>query len=308
MIVSDRPPFQSILRIIVLVVFLGWMVIGSLAGGFVAKLIYDGNFLSDVAEFSLHPTLKNPLLLMQAVGAFIGLVMIPFYYVKIIEGKDPVGFFKNDPKWLTVIPALLIAVIGVGISISPSVEWNSTIELPTWMGAFGEWAKNSEENAGELIKFLTSDLSPLAFIFTFIVVAVLPGIGEELVFRGLIQTEFQRAIKNHHVAIWLSAMIFSAIHLQFFGFLPRMILGAFFGYLYYWSGNLLIPMIGHFLNNGIQMVAIYLYQNGIISMNLESPESAPLPLVAIAMIISIGLLYYLRNYFTSRSTLSGDIN
>jgi hypothetical protein len=91
------------------------------------------------------------------------------------------------------------------------------------------------------------------------------------------------------------------------GFVPRVLLGAFMGYLYYWSGNLAVPMIAHFFNNGFQVIALYLNQLGIISIDLEKTESAPLLLVAIATIIIFLLLYFLRNHFNSRSISSGDI-
>jgi membrane protease YdiL (CAAX protease family) len=115
-----------------------------------------------------------------------------------------------------------------------------------------------------------------------------------------------RAFKNPHLAIWTTSIIFSAIHLQFFGFVPRILIGAFLGYLYYWSGNLWIPVIAHFINNGLQVIGLYLFQRGVITYNIESTESAPLAVVAVATILMLLILYYLRNYFNSRSTPASD--
>lgn len=106
-----------------------------------------------------------------------------------------------------------------------------------------------------------------------------------------------RATKNPHVAIWIAAFIFSAIHFQFFGFVPRMLLGALFGYLYYWSGNLWIPMLAHFFNNGIQIVAMYYVNNKILDIDPEVETAAPWPTVAAGVIISGVLLYFLRRFF-----------
>ena len=135
-----------------------------------------------------------------------------------------------------------------------------------------------------------------------LVIAFIPAIGEEIVFRGLIQNEMYRATRNPHTAIWLTAIIFSAIHLQFLGFVPRVLIGAFLGYIYYWSGNLLIPIMAHFLNNGLQLLGIYLYQNGVLQYNVDETTSAPWPWVVFSLLALGSVLYYLRNYFTSRPT------
>ena len=138
---------------------------------------------------------------------------------------------------------------------------------------------------------------PIDLLVAMLVIAVLPAIGEELVFRGLIQNELYRGTKNIHVAIWVAAILFSAIHFQFFGFVPRLLLGALFGYLYYWSRNLWIPILAHFVNNGLSVLVMYFYQRGSFEYDLENPESVPLNAVIISGVVTIGLLYYLYQYF-----------
>ncbi|MEL7006274.1 MAG: CPBP family intramembrane glutamic endopeptidase, partial [Bacteroidota bacterium] len=140
-----------------------------------------------------------------------------------------------------------------------------------------------------------------------IVIAVIPAIGEEIVFRGMLQNELHTASKNAHVAIWVSAIIFSAIHMQFFGFFPRLLLGALFGYLYYWSGNLIIPILAHFINNGFSLVLVYLSTGEGLFGNPENTESAPLSTVLIFIIITVGLMYYFRNYFLKRNIDNGSM-
>ena len=135
-------------------------------------------------------------------------------------------------------------------------------------------------------------------------IAILPAIGEELVFRGMLQPELQRATGNIHAAIWISAIMFSAIHLQFFGFVPRMLLGVMFGYLYYWSGNIIIPMLAHFVNNGFSLLMVYLYQLEIISIDLESGESASPLLVAFFTLITFGLLLYLKKFHRENNSFA----
>jgi len=121
-----------------------------------------------------------------------------------------------------------------------------------------------------------------------------------LVFRGMLQPQLLRATKNIHVAIWTTAILFSAFHLQFFGFVPRMLLGALFGYLYYWSGNLLMPMFAHFVNNGFSVLMLYLNQKSVIDMDMESTEAAPWPAVIIFTLIAGAMLYYYKKFFDQK--------
>ena len=123
-----------------------------------------------------------------------------------------------------------------------------------------------------------------------VAVAIVPAIGEELLFRGLIQKYFRQIFGNPHAAIWVTAILFSAFHLQFYGFLPRMLLGAFFGYLFYFSRNLGYAIIAHFINNGFTVTLLYLYQAGIISYDIESDESVPL--ISIAIFSMIGIILF----------------
>ena len=140
------------------------------------------------------------------------------------------------------------------------------------------------------------------FLFAFLIIAILPGIGEELVFRGLLQPQLHRATGNAHIAIWISAILFSAIHMQFFGFVPRVLLGALFGYLYLWSGNLIIPMFAHFMNNGFSVLMLYLHQLGIVDIDIETTEAAPWPAVIGFSIITFGLMVYLKKLFERNSS------
>src|SRR5690606_21183338 len=106
-------------------------------------------------------------------------------------------------------------------------------------------------------------------ILGILVIGVLAGIGEEYLFRGILQPKLHIYTGNAHAGIWLAAFIFSAIHFQFYGFLPRLMLGALFGYLYYYSGSLVYPIIAHILNNVFTVVAVYLSKLGIVEFDIE---------------------------------------
>jgi len=238
------------------------MFVGQTVGVLVGSLMYAGDFMKAMTDPVNHPDIGTAILFSQGIGSMVGLIFIPWFYLKASEHKDIRGLFRSEPQWPTLLIAMLIGIMAMATAISPIAEWNNNIQFPEWLSGFGQWAKNTEKLAADIIKSITSNLTPGGFILTFFVVAVIPGIGEELVFRGLIQNEFVRAFKNPHLAIWTTSIIFSAIHLQFFGFVPRILIGAFLGYLYYWSGNLWVPIIAHFINNGLQVIGLYLFSAG----------------------------------------------
>ena len=104
--------------------------------------------------------------------------------------------------------------------------------------------------------------------------AIIPAIGEEVLFRGIIQRKIFHKIGDMHISIWLTAILFSAIHLQFLGFFPRVILGAMFGYMYAWSRNLWTPIFAHFVNNATTLLMVYLSNQQLIAVDVENPESS----------------------------------
>lgn len=279
-------------------VLVGFLAIGPAVGLAISSLFYDGNLMVELLKSPPDSSIFLPLMITQGFTSLIGLIIIPILYLKFSEHKSIVPFFQRErdiTKIFTIIPLLGISFL---IAISPITEWNMTFQFPEVLKEFGSWARVQEDKMMEMTKLLTNFDSSAEFILGLVVIAVLPGIGEELVFRGLIQNELWRSSKNVHVAIWLSAFLFSAIHMQFFGFIPRLLLGALFGYLYYWSGNLLIPIVAHFFHNGFTLTMIYLYNQGSIGVNIDSEESAPLFLVAICGVVTFVLLYYFKKHYT----------
>ena len=132
-------------------------------------------------------------------------------------------------------------------------------------------------------------------VVNLIIIALLAAVGEELLFRGVILQLFVEWFKNKHLAIIISAILFSAMHIQFYGFLPRMILGILFGYIFIWSGSLWIPILLHFIFNGITVVAAYLFHKGLIQTDVESfgvTENAFLVLSSFLLIILLLFVIY----------------
>lgn len=224
--------------------------------------------------------------ILSSIGTFI----IPTYALALTEGKmvrNLYGFKK--PVLALLVFVLLIMVAGMPL-IELSGMWNQKMALPPFLKDIEAWMKEKEEVAMELtIKMLTVR-SSFDFIVNLVMIAIIPAIGEELMFRGGVQRSLNRAFSNPHVAIWLSAIIFSAIHFQFYGFLPRMLLGAGFGYLYYFSGSLWYAMIAHFINNAYAVcVALYMQKHNMPLDKADEPIGFPWYGYLFSAIITIAL-------------------
>jgi uncharacterized protein len=295
---SERHPVISLIIVLALV-GLGFVIVGPMIGFFIALPFYQGSVMDmaeAIADPLSHPELKLPLYIMQGCATFVGLIVFPSLY--LATQRKSVGDFFRDQKaeLIPIVTTVFVVIIFMAVN-SVFIEWNANLKFPA---GFDEWARDREDLATELTTFMTQINSNFEFVVAFLVIAVLPAIGEELVFRGLIQNELYRGTKNIHIAIWVAAILFSAIHMQFFGFVPRLLLGALFGYLYYWSGSLTLAMIAHFVNNGASLIAMYLYQQGTFEYDPESTEAVPASVVVISALLTAGLLYYFYKYFENR--------
>lgn len=302
-LVSDKPPFTSIILVIA-VALIGFLVVGPMIGFALAMPFYKGDFLLDYTNGTLNENAYLPLMLVQGCATFIGLVILPVLYVRFSQNKSINRFFKREINFPLVILFIFLIVLAFVIAISPITQWNMNLEFPESFRNLNDWLRTQENRAAELTALITNFKSFGDFLLAFLVIAVFAAVGEEFVFRGLIQNELLRGCKNIHVAIWLSAILFSAFHLQFFGFLPRMLLGVLFGYLYYWSGNLWIPIIAHFLNNGVIVTMFYLRSLGTSNITLEDETSAPLSLVAVCAVAVFALLYFFKRQYSAPEQLS----
>ena len=176
------------------------------------------------------------------------------------------------------------------------IEWNASIDLPDFMSGFEQWAKELEQTLAETTEKFTDFQNFPEFIVGLIAISILPGIGEEFLFRGVLQNGLQKWTKNVHVAIWVAAFIFSAIHMQFYGLVPRMLLGALFGYLYVWSGSLWYAIIAHMANNGIAVIITY-----ATTTNLDETENVPVVYSALALVVFVALIVFFRKLSMSKS-------
>ena len=165
----------------------------------------------------------------------------------------------------------MLLVVTAMILITPLInflgEINSHLHLPSFLKSVEDWMRDSEDKAAVITKKFLEMNSAMDLFINLIMIGLIPAIGEELVFRGVVQKIFSQWSKNVHIGIWSAAFLFSAMHMQFYGFLPRMMLGGLLGYLYVWSGSLWLPIIGHFVNNAGAVLMSYFFQRGDLKLD-----------------------------------------
>lgn len=288
-----------------LLVLVGFMLIGMAVGNVLAVMvlaIYLGADTESVtalltqlfAEPEKIPNGWNALMIMQGTVHFFSYLLPTVIYWFYIERRT-IGEFSTGRKPAWHIWALAVVVVLAFIPVnSKFIEWNAAMDLPDALSGLEKWMRDKEDQLSVMTEFLTSYQSFGQLLIALFVVTLLPALGEEILFRGVVQTKLFQELRNIHVAIWLSAAIFSAIHFQFYGFLPRMMLGALFGYLYYWTGNLWVAVLAHFVNNGFVLVMMYLHNIGLVTINIEEARSMPGMLILASLLVSAAILGAIR--------------
>ena len=171
---------------------------------------------------------------------------------------------------LKVLIYSIILIVAIQPLISFTGYYNKMMTLPESLSELEQSMQAMENSAAALLERLMADHSPDVVIANFIVIAVAAGITEEFFFRGSLQQLVKKICHNRHVTVWITAFIFSFIHFQFYGFVPRMLLGALLGYIFLWSGNLWIPVIVHTLNNALSVALYYKFHSTPVYDRLES--------------------------------------
>jgi uncharacterized protein len=300
---SSQTNLPFISKIMILVgLTLVFMTIGSVIGFFFFTQI-TGMPFAQIADFQKHlndyPNMYDAVMALQTFSTPIPFIAASFFFWIVIE-KQPLNSFSfREVEMPVFFLVALLVIIFMGFD-ALIIEWNQGVVFPESLKGIEKWMKESEESAGELTKFLTDFKTPSQLIVAMVVVAVLAGISEELIFRGVLQNITLRAFGNPHVAIWFAAFVFSFIHLQFYGFFPRMLLGALFGYLYYWTKNIWVPMFAHFVNNGFTLLMAYLYSTKAVEVNIEDTKSVPLSMAVGSLLLTALILRWFYQKFNDR--------
>lgn len=259
-----------------------------LLGAIFSSLIGTGIF------FMLHGTAGNimhypgMMRMMQLISA-IGTFLFPALAVAWLCSPDPEAYLcikrKTDTKILLLV---LASMILMSPTITLTALLNKQMVLPSFMAPVEAWMQTQEALAEQLTNTLLAGDGLLTFLSNLVVMALMAGITEEFLFRGALQRIIGQWTANHHIVIWSAAILFSAFHLQFYGFLPRMLLGAYFGYLLYWSRNIWIPVFAHFANNAFAVIGMSdnrLKENEFITGDISNANLLPYSALAVITLL-----------------------
>ena len=273
------------------------------------------------------------LLLFSSLGTIV--ILLIYHTPSMLEASDPVTAIRISQTFATIgtflLPALLFAycqnrqwfdynaanrrpnssmtniVLILSVTLLPVVGVLSTFNMYIMPqeGAVAEFMRELEDAANHILSLLTSQRSSWDLISNLLVLAVLAGLCEEFLFQGALQPLMMRWVKNPHVGILLTAFIFSVLHFQFYGFIPRFALGVYLGYLFYWGRSLWLPILAHVLHNALSiMVDFTLQGKGIDTDTLQFTDihgSIPV-VISCALVSAMGIVFLWRTFRDTSAT------
>lgn len=286
-LLPEQPGLRLFTLLAILLMLSGaGLIISGLAGAAITQTA--GFQLSELADLDLtnfgqsqRIALRLTLMISNLFTFFVpGMVAVWLLFRK--QWRSYLRLEKQPPTSPLGL-ALLWLIVTIPL-IQYSYFVNQLLPLPEWM-------TEMETQTSGLVDAMLGGDHWVELLLTLLAVAVVPALGEEVVFRGILQRELEEYSGSLHLGVWLSAFIFSAIHFQFAGFFPRFFLGALLGYCFAWSRNLWVPILLHFFFNGMQVIGAYFMDTSNLG---ETPEAAPNILVAIGSAL---LTFWVGQYF-----------
>ncbi len=299
------------LLLLVILTLSSWFLF-SIVGTLVAILFWGSEAFTNTIALLNNPSFLKYFQVIQSIGLFI----VPPILFRILTR----GYFFSSTKFSTRLNKpytviIILLVILIVIAAQPFISFlgvfNNGIVLPDFMANIEAWMREKELQAQIATELFLTTSNWTQSLLNVVIIAILPAIGEELMFRGALQSILKSIFKNPHIAIFVTAAIFSAIHIQFFGFLPRFLLGVIFGYLMVFGKNIWLPILAHFINN---FMAFLMYQsyaaNNTDNINpLEAgPEYPDLIWVCLSILGTAGLLWLIKRIINKNWISSSSLS
>lgn len=291
---TEKPYYQmsyALQFLLLILLAVAGLVLGGLICGVIVVILYGSSAFAAMLNMSTNmpESTLNSLKIMQMGSSVFGFLLPAIFFAKVIV-RQPKTYLKANWRFPLI---LLLLVFFIMLVSSPLMEMlinlNQKMVFPQFLKGLERWMRHLEDDAGQQTEVLLQMKSPASFIVNLLMIAILPAVSEEFIFRGCFQQIFTGWTRNMHWGIWLAATLFSAIHFQFFGFLPRLLLGVFFGYFAAWSGSIWPAVLGHFLNNGTALVVSYLYQLKMIKTNPDEQHLFDWKSYAFSLILTLVL-------------------
>ena len=257
----------------------------------------------DIGEFNFSPENISQLKIIQLISS-VFIFIIPallFSYFENDQYLKGLGFNSNFKRQNILIILMIILFSQPLVAYCMQLNLDFIHSISDYIPKVIESMKQMEEDAKLLTEALLKMDNIRDLLFNLFLIAIIPAIGEEMFFRGVIQKKLKNILRNPHIAILITSFIFSAIHMQFFGFLPRFFLGIILGYLFYYSGSLWMPIIAHFINNALAVLLMYLPFSKKINTDISQLENAEINMIQATIFLLIVLFFiYLYKQINSK--------
>lgn len=272
---------------------------------FLAVLLQNGFDLA-VVEASIKNMMADAtqIRILQTLQSFCIFILPPFVLCTIYGVPAKRFLSLRLPDWKPAMMGMLSILIMMPV-LNAIVVWNAGLHLPDSLKGVEQWMRASEDSAQLVTDRLLAGTSVVDLLLNLFIVGVLAGVGEELFFRGLLMRLITDVLKSRpssvlkpwvmHVSIWTVAILFSIIHMQFFGFFPRLLIGAWFGYLLWWTGSIWVPVLAHFMNNALSTLMVFGQHKGVLT---DAPDRWGLDqtwwLSIVSLVLTAGTILYFQ--------------
>ncbi len=291
-ILGGLHPFVKLL-LLVLVMLASLMVVFII--GILAALPFFGtDIFRDMGTDAMDVNLIRYTQVLTHLGFFVGASLVFAFLV----GYDPLGYLqgKQKPGLRPLLLSALVIMAAVPL-VYYLTHLNQQLALPESMRPLEEWMRRTEDQAEAITRLLLDVTTLQGLLFNIFMIAIIPAIGEEFVFRGAVQRIFRQWTGNIHVAVFIAAFLFSAMHMQFYGFMPRLLLGMILGYMFVVTGNIWVPVFAHFFNNAAAVALYFFMHNTQTDFDMETAGAGPLvPVMALVSLMVIIWLFRMMRY------------
>jgi membrane protease YdiL (CAAX protease family) len=230
---------------------------------------------------------RDMLLSLACLSRIFRFLVVPAVYLLLTNKQNLSFLWSRDRVRFTRVLLVIALFLAVIPCVSILIELNHNLKLPAWLSGVETYFTEHEIRARQIMASVLAFQGLQGLMVTIIVVAIIPGIVEEIFFRGIIQTQLYSVFRNPRYAVLLSAALFSFFHFQFYGFIPRMVLGVLLGYLFLWSKNIWYPIVAHTINNLVGVLAAYFIGSEIFEPTADSV------LTKLLLLPSIGLSVFI---------------
>lgn len=289
---NNQPPVIQLIAAVSIVILAGTLLLYLFV--FAGSMIF-GTDMSEMLSITSEGVgfREESILKYLQFSQQIALFVIPAIVIAMLLRRGKESFMKIDkfPESIPVLMVIMLALLIIPVA-SYTGMLNSKMGFPDWLSGVEEWMRTKEDIASDLTGLLIKSTGIGGLMINILIMAAIPSIAEEMIFRGVLQQILSRIFRSGHAGIWITAILFSAVHLQFFGFLPRLILGLGFGYLFFWGGNLWLPIIAHFINNTVPIVMSHFIEWKGLSDKASGLVEKQILLPLVPALLVVGIFYY----------------